>query len=55
MPFSLRRDHPEIFPEGSVFLKVDQNTDLAALFIVNELDSAHGSILLQVAASAQES
>jgi hypothetical protein len=30
-----------------VFFQVDQNADLAALLIGDELDSAHGSIVLQ--------
>jgi hypothetical protein len=37
---------PEVLPDVSVFLRVDQNTDLAALLIGDKLDSTHGSIFL---------
>jgi hypothetical protein len=44
---------PEVLPDGRVFLQVDQNTDLAALVIRDELYSGQGSIVLQVAAGQQ--
>jgi hypothetical protein len=38
---------PKIFPEGAVFFQVDENPDLAALLIGDELDSGHEFNALQ--------
>src|SRR5213075_2612510 len=42
---------PESPPRWPVFFQIDQNTDLAALLVRHVLDSAHGSIVLQMMTS----
>src|SRR3982751_1885999 len=43
------RNHPvqEVFPNGPEFFQVNEDTDLAALFIGDKLDSGLGFIFLQ--------
>src|SRR5437773_6013779 len=43
---------PKVLPDGPVSFQIDQDTDLAALLVSHVLDSAHGSIVLQMMAPA---
>ena len=44
---------PKIFPDGAVFFQVDQDPDLAALLIGDELNSGHEFSALQVVSIEQ--
>jgi hypothetical protein len=56
LPARLRNQTvPEVFPYGSVFFQIDENTDLAAPLVGDKLDSTHGPIVFHVALGSRPS